>query len=258
MENFSAAVLRQTEIALGYREMVFSWPEDLTPPLAGQFLTVKATENPAPLLRRPFALSDFNKKDRTASIIYQIRGSATRLMAEMAPGKTIEVLSPLGNSFSIPETNSTPLLVAGGIGLGPILYLARALDSGGMSPRLVFGCRSQSYLPDLGELENGSIHYCTDDGSAGYKGTSVDFLRSLDWDELASPRLYACGPQGMLKACHDLAVEKGIPSESAMEEMMACGVGACMGCVVEINGPKQYARVCKDGPVFDSRTVKWT
>ena len=180
------------------------------------------------------------------------------MMAGLNNESTIEVLSPLGNSFTVPEKGAAPLLVAGGIGLGPILYLARDLDEKGYAPQLVFGCRTKELLPDLPALTNGRIHYCTDDGSAGFKGTAVDFLRSLDWDSLTTPALYSCGPMGMLKACHELAEEKGIFSETAMEQMMACGVGACMGCAIEVNGPEKYARVCKEGPVFDSRRIKWT
>ena len=258
MKNFTSSIISQTEIAIGYREMIFSWPEELEQPLPGQFLTIKATENPAPLLRRPFALSGFHREKNRASIIYQVRGPATRLLSELANGKTIEVLSPLGNAFSIPREGTTPLLVAGGIGLGPILYFARYLDQKGYAPRLVFGCRSKEYIPRIPALTSGKIHFCTDDGSQGFQGTSVDFLKSMNWEEFRSPTIYSCGPHPMLKACHDLAEEKGIPSETAMEQMMACGVGACMGCAIEVTGPEKYARVCKEGPVFDSRRIKWT
>ncbi|OQY35244.1 MAG: hypothetical protein B6241_01735 [Spirochaetaceae bacterium 4572_59] len=258
MKNFGSSILNQKEIAIGYREMTISWPQSLEAPLPGQFLTVKVTENPAPLLRRPFALSGFDREKNTASLIYQLRGPATRLMATLEINSSIEVLSPLGNNFTLPEKDETPLLVAGGIGLGPVLYLARELDKNGFSPRLVVGGRTESFLPDLSNLKNGSIHYCSDDGSAGFRGTAVDYLKSLDWKELPSARLYSCGPQGMLNACHNLALEKNIPSEVSMEQMMACGVGACMGCAIEVIGPEQYARVCKEGPVFDSRRIKWT
>ncbi len=258
MKNFTTSILGQNEIALGYREMSFSWPEEAGRPLPGQFLTIKASENPAPLLRRPFALSGFDEKRNLASIIYQVRGPATRLLSELAEGKNIEILSPLGNSFSLPAEGSTPLLVAGGIGLGPILYFARYLDDRGFAPRLIFGCRSKEFIPRLPELSHGKIHFCTDDGSEGFKGTSVEFLKSLNWDDFTKPSLYSCGPHGMLLACHSLAEEREIPSETAMEQMMACGVGACMGCAIEVVGPEKYARVCKEGPVFDSRRIKWT
>lgn len=258
MRNFTSTLLTQRDLAQGYKEMTFSWPADAEAPLPGQFLTLKITDNPAPLLRRPFALSGFDRQGGCASIIYQIRGPATRAAAQLETGASLEVLSPLGNSFPLPREDETPLLAAGGIGLGPILYLAAHLDALGFAPRLVFGCRSRALLPALGELTNGSIHYCTDDGSAGFPGSAVDFLRTLDGEALPSPRLYACGPWGMLKGCHDFAREREMPCFAAMEQMMACGVGACMGCVIETVGEKPYARVCKEGPVFDARIIKWT
>ncbi|MBF9017084.1 MULTISPECIES: dihydroorotate dehydrogenase electron transfer subunit [unclassified Oceanispirochaeta] len=260
MKNFKSKILSQKSIALGYMEMKFSWPEDCETPKAGQFLTIKIQEQPIPLLRRPFALSAYNQEEKSASIIYQVRGTGTEILSSMKDGETLDVLSPLGNSFTMPKKKETPLLVAGGIGLGPILYFARELDKAGYSPILVFGCRDKSLIPDLPPLKNGRIQFCTDDGSEGFHGSSVDYLNCLDSSELKNAYVYSCGPTGMLKACHNFAVSKNIPSETAMEEMMACGVGACMGCVVELaeGQEKQYARVCKDGPVFQSRIIKWT
>ncbi len=257
MKNFPSTIIRQTTVAEGYRELEFSWPGDCETPLPGQFLTIRIQDSAIPLLRRPFALSAF--KGGSASIIYQIRGRGTSILSTLPEGSPLDILSPLGNSFSMPEKGETALLVAGGIGLGPILYLARELDRQGRSPLLVFGCRNSSLIPALPALENGRIQFCTDDGSEGYHGTSVGYLRTLDASRLNKARLYACGPHPMLKACHDLALTLGIPCETAMEEMMACGVGACMGCAVELDDPVQkYARVCKDGPVFQSRDIKWT
>lgn len=260
MKNFKSKILHQKSIAQGYMEMTFNWPEDCETPRPGQFLTLKIQEQPIPLLRRPFALSAFDDVRKTASIIYQIRGTGTEMLAARTGGDPLDVLSPLGNSFTFPEKEATPLLVAGGIGLGPILYFARELDKTGHSPVLIFGCRNKSLIPDLPPLKNGRIQFCTDDGSEGFQGTSVDYLNSLPSQEMENAMLYSCGPTGMLKACHNFALAREIPCETAMEEMMACGVGACMGCVVELaeNQKKKYARVCKDGPVFQSRIIKWT
>ena len=257
MKNFKSQIISQNAIAEGYRELEFTWPSDCETPRPGQFLTIRIQDSAIPLLRRPFALSAF--KEGSASIIYQIRGKGTQRLATLPEGSAIDVLSPLGNGFSMPDQEKNLLLVAGGIGLGPILYLARELDRSGYAPLLVFGCRNKSFIPELPSLKNGRIQFCTDDGSAGFKGTSVDYLKSLDNDRKTASRLYACGPLLMLKACHDFAVSMDMPCETAMEEMMACGVGACMGCAVELTDPvKKYARVCKDGPVFQSRDLKWT
>lgn len=260
MKNFKTKILSQSSVARGYMEMTFSWPEDCETPSAGQFLTIRVQDQPLPLLRRPFALSAFNEAEHSASIIYQVRGKGTEILCSLREGDPLDILSPLGNSFSRAGEGSVPLLVAGGIGLGPILYHARELDKAGLKPLLVFGCRDKTLIPDLPPLKNGRIQFCTDDGSHGFKGSSVDYLNSLDPEDLGNAVLYSCGPTGMLKACHDFALSKDIPCETAMEEMMACGVGACMGCVVELaeGQEKKYARVCKEGPVFQSRIIKWT
>ncbi|MDC7235020.1 MAG: dihydroorotate dehydrogenase electron transfer subunit [Spirochaetales bacterium] len=260
MTNFKSEILSQKSIALGYMEMTFRWPEESEKPKPGQFLTIKIQEQPVPLLRRPFALSGFDEEQKSASIIYQVRGTGTKMLAALKAGDPLDVLSPLGNSFSLPAVDETPLLVAGGIGLGPILYFARELDKAGHSPVLIFGCREKSLIPDLPPLTNGRIQFCTDDGSAGFHGSSVDYMNSLSSDETGNAKVYSCGPTGMLKACHDFALSRDLSCETAMEEMMACGVGACMGCVVELaeDQDRKYARVCKDGPVFQSRTIKWT
>lgn len=257
MKNFQSNILRQTAVAEGYKELEFGWPSDCPPPMPGQFLTIRVQDSAIPLLRRPFALSAFNGE--TASIIYQIRGRGTELLSSLPEGSPLDILSPLGNRFSMPAEGETPVLIAGGIGLGPILFLARELDRQGHAPLLIFGCRGRTLIPELPALENGRIQFCTDDGTEGYHGTSVGYLKTLGKDELKNPRLYACGPHPMLRACHDLALSLDIPCETSMEEMMACGVGACMGCAVELDDPvRKYARVCKDGPVFQSRDIKWT
>ncbi len=259
MKNFKSELLGQRSIANGYMEMDFKWPRECGTARPGQFLTIRVHDNPVPLLRRPFALSSLDAAAEKASIIYQVRGTGTRVLESLKPGDPLDILSPLGNSFTPPAEDQTPVLVAGGIGLGPILFFARELDNAGLSPLLIFGCRDSSFIPDLPPLKNGRIQFCTDDGSTGFKGTSVDYLKSLNSSGISSSVLYACGPTGMLKACHNFALSADLPCETAMEEMMACGVGACMGCVVELEGKDQkYARVCKDGPVFQSRDIKWT
>lgn len=258
MKNFQGELISQKTIASGYQEMEFTWPRDAAEPKAGQFLTIKIQDVPLPLLRRPFALSGFDG-DR-ASIIYQVRGTGTKHLSTLSPGAKLDILSPLGNSFSMPADGERPVLIAGGIGLGPILYFARSLVKAGKEPLFVFGCRTASFIPQMEELGGGTLQFCTDDGSEGFKGTSVDYLASLDQGELENARLYACGPTPMLKGCHDFALSRDLPCETAMEEMMACGVGACMGCVVKLaeGQGRPYARVCKDGPVFQSRMIEWT
>jgi dihydroorotate dehydrogenase electron transfer subunit len=238
-------------IADDYYELVFSWNEKCKPE-PGQFLTIKPEG--LPLLRRPFAYSGF--KDGTASIIYKTVGEATKGFSNLSPGENIDILGPLGTSFS--ETKKRPLLVAGGIGLGPMLFTADHLGKKGQKPLLIIGARNSGLIPELKLNKNVELIICTDDGSQGFKGNVVEYLEAERSNELESMEIFCCGPHIMLKSCHNLAIKMNIECQVSMEEMMACAVGACYGCVVETTLDEKYKRVCKDGPVFKSREIIWT
>jgi dihydroorotate dehydrogenase electron transfer subunit len=255
MKQFVSTVISNRKIAEGYYEMTFGWPFDAGDPVPGQFCTIRVTDASTPLLRRPFAFSAF--ADNMASIIYQKRGPATEILAARERGEEIDVIGPLGNTFTSDLQTDQHLLVAGGIGLGPMAFWARELARSKAGVRLVFGCRSANVVPDMARLKIDTIDICTDDGTKGFRGTSVDFLKTL---ALPGERtaIYCCGPAPMLKACHDFGQEHGMVCYVSMEQIMACGVGACMGCVVKVKREPGYARVCKEGPVFDSRQILWT
>ncbi len=264
MHSFTSEIICQKEITRDYREMTFFWPWNYREPFPGQFLTIRTHTGISPLLRRPFAFSDYKKTSSCpsmggqASIIYQIRGEGTKLMASLKAGDALDVLGPLGNHFSMPLEGKSPVLAAGGIGLGPLLFLARRLDETGKKPLLCYGCRSRDFIPDLPKLKQGRMIYCTDDGSQGFRGNVVEYLDSLNPEEITGASLYACGPLPMLQGCHELSLRKNLKCETSLEEMMGCAIGACMGCVVELTIPgRPYARVCKEGPVFPSNMIKW-
>lgn len=248
-------VLRNSPVAEDYFEMEFTWPFKEQRPLPGQFLTVRPFGQA--LLRRPFAFS--GATETTASIIYKQVGPATKEFAEMKEGDIADILGPVGTPFKTPAKDVTPILAAGGIGLGPMIFTAEYLAEEGFSPVLVVGARNKEMIPEL-KLKNSSITVviCTDDGSMGFKGNIVEYLQTEGASYTDKGEILACGPHPMLKACHNFAVEKNITCQVSLEEMMACAVGACYGCVVETTGEDKYKRVCKDGPVFDSREIKWT
>jgi dihydroorotate dehydrogenase electron transfer subunit len=175
----------------------------------------------------------------------------------MEAGDGIDVLAPLGHGFPEPEQKRRPVLIAGGVGVGPILYLANSLAGHEPTPILILGARTATSLPQI-DLEPGvKLLTATDDGTAGYHGTAV----ALAQTELAriaeDAELYLCGPHPMLAAGHSLAVQEDLPAWVAMEQMMGCAVGACMGCAIPVHGESQYARVCTEGPVFRSTEVDW-
>lgn len=261
MKQFKSEIRNLAEVAEDYYRLDFSWDADIIPK-AGQFLTIRVTDLSSPLLRRPFALSSHNREKREASIIFQKIGNGTELLSRMKKGDIIDILAPLGNSFSEKvsaddQRKKRHVVVAGGIGTGPMLYLADELRAEGKSPLLIIGCRNKSLVPFPALDDSIETAICTDDGSWGFRGNVVDFMKSredIDGDSV----IYSCGPGSMLKGCHGFASEKGISAYVSLEEVMACGVGACMGCTCEIEGDRKYARVCKDGPVFASGEVKWT
>jgi dihydroorotate dehydrogenase electron transfer subunit len=253
MKHLKPSITSARILCEGFHELTFSWDPSAGIPLPGQFMTIRVAEGTAPLLRRPFAFSGYDTKAGTASIIFQKRGTATQLLAGKEPGDKLDIIGPLGNTFSMPALGQDAVILAGGIGLGPLLFLVSSLVAQKRTTTFIFGARSKSMVPAC-VLSGITASICTDDGSMGFKGTVIDYLRTLS---VANARLYACGPGPMLKACHAFALEHQLACEVSVEQVMACGVGACMGCVVKVVREPGYARACKDGPVFDSRELVW-
>ena len=275
MKQFDAEILVNRAVAESWRELLFTWDEAAGVPQPGQFLSLRVSSFSDPLLRRPFAFSSFARskdgsaaKGPRAGIVYQVRGGATRLLSELAPGSRVDLIAPLGKGFPRPGPTERPILAGGGIGLGPLLYLADFLSqaeggaagggrSGGGAPILVLGFRSASLLPSIA-LPPGSV-ICTDDGSSGFRGNPVDWISHNfpDAGREQRVRLYGCGPLPMLAALADLAAERAWPASLSAEQWMACGVGACMGCALRRAGGDGYLRACSDGPVFDAAEIDW-
>ena len=263
MKHLSLKVISQQTVAEGFFEIVMQWPQELPAPLPGQFFTVRVTEGPSPLLRRPFAFSGYQKDSQqspTVSCIYQRRGPATRLLTAAQAGDSLDILAPLGSAFPVDQCldgriKNRPVLLAGGVGIGPMLYTAECLRGAG--PLLVIGARSKQLLPLTAIPEGIETVLCTDDGSLGIKGT---VLQALEQRNTAPGIIMACGPNAMLAAAKDWASQRSLPCYVSMEQTMGCAVGACMGCVVPVHGGQGgqgFARVCIEGPVFDAEAIDW-
>ncbi len=258
MRLFIATVLDNVRVADGYNELAITWSRETEPPLPGQFATLRCGRSTAPLLRRPFAFSSFDTFSSIAKMIVQERGPATAILARARPGDSVDVLGPLGNSFPSPAPGCTPVLVAGGVGIGPIVYFAGRLARLGRSPVCVFGARSAGLLPASVLARAGpSLVICTEDGTEGIAGNVVAGLESLDADVLGRCEVYVCGPSAMMAVVAKFAERRGARCWVSMEQIMACGVGACMGCAIRVKSPEEYARVCTEGPVFDACTIVW-
>jgi len=260
VKQFDAAIVVNRSIAPSWRQIVVEWDRSAGRPSPGQFFTFRASSSTDPLLRRPLAFAGFEPDTSRASAVYEVRGPATRLLAELAPGSRVDLLGPLGRAFPPLAGGERPLLAGGGIGLGPLLFLAGELAGSGSSqkgdpaesssapgPLLGLGFRTAAAVPDL-ELPPAAT-ICTDDGSRGFHGTVVDWLGGQP-PQLA--RVYACGPAAMLAAIARLVRGRGWTASLSAEQWMACGVGACMGCALPRADGRGYLRVCTDGPVFNS------
>ncbi len=312
MRQFKASVLFNQAVSQGWKLLAFAWPQDLAPPVPGQFFTfnpqgLQAGE--AGLLRRPLAFALYGRG--LAFALYQIRGKATRALAALAEGGSLDVIGPLGNYFPGPSEGEQALLAGGGIGIGPLLYLSSTFQNSDAiqktdpslsdnASKLFLGFRSaiqvpfftqaaerweaqnrkadgsgwqsklhlQSVLAGLSDLQHclDQAEIATDDGSRGFKGTVVDALLQYrsrkNTDSLGSSavlsgaRIYACGPAPMLQALDALALEAGISAHLSAEQWMACGVGACQGCVLPARSGG-YLRACADGPIFSQGVILW-
>ena len=207
----------------------------------GEFINILL---PNHYLRRPISVCDFT--DKYVDILFKVLGHGTSDMSAYECGKTLDCLIGLGNGFTI-KNDIKPVLVAGGIGIAPLIGLAKKYNSLGIKPILVYGARSSDDIVKFPNLEEYcDIYYCTDDGSMGFKGNVVDYLKSLNLD---MKYYYSCGPYRMLEALANNYPDGCV----SLEARMGCGFGACMGCSIKtINGPK---RVCKYGPVFEAKEV---
>ena len=226
-------------------------------PLPGQFVQVASST--ALTLRRPFSVAGASRPGEI-ELLVELRGKGTRSFAERHEGATVSILGPLGNTFSEPSTGEIAVLVAGGIGVAGLRYLAQELAEEGRRLIILVGARTReallvgNLLPSATEDGRIRLEFSTDDGSAGHWGTVCGLLdselKALEADRIASPRLYCCGPPAMIREAAAIAAAREIPCEVLLEEIMACGTGACRGCVVMTK--HGYRTVCSDGPVFDA------
>ncbi len=252
-------ILTFQKLSKNFYLLKFKWSSENDTPLPGQFFTIRVSDTTVPLLRRPFAFSNFDITGNTASFIFEKKGVGTEMLAAMGVNEELDIIGPLGNTFFQPQDDRPIILVAGGIGLGPMLFLAETLQRGNKVFNFVFGAKSKTLIPNQNIFKNINPVICTDDGSDGFSGTTIDYLKSINDDGiLNSGHLMACGPLPMLKACHEFALENSTSCQVSLEQTMACGVGACMGCVVKIKQEPGFARVCKEGTVFNSKDILWT
>lgn len=272
MKNYKTRILSNQEISPGYFRMRVLAPGFGAAARPGQFVMFRVQLSQAPLLRRPFGVfrTGFLPPDcegqppkEYLEILYKVVGSGTGIMSELHEGDRVEVLGPLGSGFDLGAADGENILVGGGIGLAPLYMLARELTESAGGVRLLMGGRTRGDILAVTEFERLGVetYVSTDDGSLGEEGLVTDVLeRKLD--KYPQAAVYACGPMPMLEAVERICSRRGIPLQVSLEALMACGVGACLGCVVKGIGHSEqtprYLCSCKEGPVFRSEQLDWS
>jgi NAD(P)H-flavin reductase len=246
------------EAAGTYRLVEAADPDGPTP-LAGQFYMLATErgwggEDGRPHLARAFSVC--RVRGERLGFLVDVIGPGTARLAELEPGEGLWLVGPLGIGFSSPAESAQPVLVAGGVGLAPLVVLADSLREAGREPRVVAGFRSKAHAA-AASLAGPGVMLATDDGSAGHHGLVTDLLADLLSREPAEDTaVYACGPPAMLESVRRLCAEWSVPAQLALEEAMACGFGACFGCVVRTR--TGYRRICVDGPVLEAADLEET
>ena len=246
-------VTHNHQITNDYFAIYLKCPENLPQILPGQFAEVLVSNSTTTYLRRPFSIYDLDYAKNELSLLIKKVGDGTVALSKLKEGDTLNLIYPLGNSFSMPGGKKA-LLIGGGVGIAPMLLLAKRLQEKGYQPDVLIGGRTFNDIVEPEKYEPfGKVFITTDDGSAGEKGMVTQHsLFSGKVKEYSA--IYACGPDPMMKAVARLAESLDIPCEISLENTMACGIGACLCCVVEtIDGNKT---TCIEGPVFDTRKLK--
>lgn len=255
MINEKCKILEHAEIGFGYRWLVLSAPQMASGLVPGQFVHVRVPALEESALRRPFSV--FDAEDGKVTLLYKAVGRGTLALNSSKVGDDIEVMGPLGHGFP-PSCKGVALLVGGGFGIAPLHFLAKRLKG---EKRLFAGGRTANDLLALDRfaaIEGVAIHTATNDGSAGVKGLvtgpldeSIKELKA----EGKSFELFACGPDGMLKAVSMRALDAGAPGWISMDRHMICGVGACYACIQKT--VRGNSRCCVEGPVFAAKDLVW-
>ena len=308
MNHIKAKILSNLQIAPCHYKMVLDNLNISTTAKPGQFLYIRCENDYDPLLRRPFSIHRIsdqkpeyrnqitevrgpksevgkqkNQKQDAVEILYKVVGKGTEILSEKKAGKSLDIIGPLGNGFNLTSDIrhlSSVILVSGGMGVAPLMFLAETLVKDyKLQGTTLIGARTKELILCEKEFEKLGIDVkvSTEDGSYGYKGLATDLFENLlltipassaakrregrglanvsGGNHRLSTIIYACGPKPMLKKVAEISRAKGIPCQVSLEENMGCGIGVCLGCVVKTK--KGYKRICRDGPVFDVEEIEW-
>lgn len=260
MFQIKAKLLYNERVGANYLHCAFYAPAIAQKAQPGQFVNIKVAQAAEPLLRRPFSIHRINGS--RIELLYEVIGKGTEILSQKIAGEYLDIIGPLGNGFDYQASIShryLPILVAGGIGVAPLLFLAKKLITYNLKLiTVLIGAKTKSHILCEKEFKQlgCAVKVSTDDGSKGFKGKVTDLLnKELSAVGCRLSALYACGPKPMLKEISSISKECNLPAQLSLETHMACGFGACLGCAV--NTIEGYKRVCKDGPVFGAEQIYW-
>ncbi|MDD4802497.1 MAG: dihydroorotate dehydrogenase electron transfer subunit [Syntrophomonas sp.] len=251
-------VINHQQVAQDMYIMEFMAPAVARECQPGQFLHVRPGNTNDPLLRRPLSIYDADQEKGSISLLYRVVGAGTSLMTGIRENDYIDIVGPLGRGFTLPAPSKTALLVGGGVGIAPLVYLGRALIQRGCQVTAMMGAANENQLVAGDRLLEIGVPFLpvTMDGSRGYPGMVTDLLVPPVYPEEIV--IYTCGPEPMMAKVAEYAQRYDIWGEVSLEEHMACGVGACLGCARRLKANDEaYVKVCKDGPVFNIMDVEF-
>ncbi len=265
--NIKVKILSKKEVVPNIYLMRLKAPEIAQDALPGQFIHIKCSKNNYPLLRRPLSIHRIDREKGEIFILFQVMGEGTKLLADRTIEDDLDIMGPIGNGFNIYPESKKIMIVGGGIGVAPLLALCEESIMQGKEVRVLIGALKKELV--IGEenfkILGAKVDIATDDGSYQYKGLVTDLLERIIKEGWLAEQIFACGPKPLLKKISEIALQANINYQVSLEERMACGIGACLGCVCKIKTKDkkeckvkyEYKRVCADGPVFGGSEVVW-
>lgn len=257
MNNITAEIIKQDFLIEDIFSMWLKCPEVAQEAHSGQFVSLYSKDS-ARLLPRPISICEVDKKGGSIRLVYRTVGAGTKEFSTYKKGDTIKMVGPIGNGYDL--SSSKPVLMGGGIGIPPMLQLAKEFAQKGVSKdnmTVILGYRDATFL--LNEFKKiATVYISSDTGSVGTKGTVIDAAREHG---VSGDMIYSCGPKPMLRAVKEYAYEKDCHAQLSLEERMACGIGACLACVCKTTEKDDHSqvnnkRICVDGPVFFADEVE--
>jgi len=265
--NIKVKILSGKEVVPNIYLMRLKAPEITQDALSGQFIHIKCSKDNYPLLRRPFSIHRIDKEKGEIFILLQVVGEGTKLLAQRVVGDDLDIMGPIGNGFNIYPESRKIMIVGGGIGVAPLLALCEESIRQGKEVRVLISALKKELVIGEESFRNlgAKVDVATDDGSYKHKGLVTDLLEGSIREGWLANQIFACGPKSMLKKIVEISLDAHIDCQVSLEERMACGIGACLGCVCKIKTKDkkedkvkyEFKKVCEDGPIFGGSEVVW-